>query len=228
MSAATYELDDFAPPAPPAAETVGLAIGSALEHVEDHASAGVALLIEQYKGKPRIDALLRAMLDQIQETEDAAWSLYVLRNLVDATGDLLDQLGGIVGELRRGRVDDEYRRFVGVRILSNRSDGTIEDLYLILRALWPDFVGRISERYPAGLYVQIANPITAETPTAEVDFILGRSKPGAVSLEVGYTTVAESLSLIVDSAVSPFTVAGQKIGSSISGGGGAMWSVHRV
>jgi hypothetical protein len=228
VSGSEYTIPGYRPEATPPDGTEGVAIGSALEHSANIANRGLGNLIEKFQGKPRIAWLLVTLLDQVQEWEDALWDIYVLRNLEDATGDLLDQLGGIVGESRRGRTDDEYRRFIGVRILSNRSDGQIEDLYTILRAIWPDFSGFIRDLYPASMLVEIQNPITSETPMSEVNLVLGRSKPGGVSLFAGYTSVAVADSMIIDSALSPFTTAGQAIGSSVGGAGGAMWSVYRA
>lgn len=52
-----------------------------------------------------------------------------------ASGIHLDRLGKIVGELRQGRADDPYAAAIRVRILSNRSEGTPDDLLAIARLL---------------------------------------------------------------------------------------------
>jgi hypothetical protein len=229
VTIAVYEL---APTEPIASteDTTGLRVGSALEHATTHTANGCDLLLEQFQEKERIEALLSTVLDQVQEAEDAAWDLYTLRRYLVATGDLLDQLGDIVGEDRRDRTDDEYRRFVGVRILSNRSDGRIEDLNGILRAIWPDgeFAGFVRENYPAALVIQVENAIDATTPEAEIDAVFARSKAAGVTLSALYSHSAKADTMLPDSTVLQVSTATQRPGSTVSETGAPTASFHTV
>ena len=230
MSETVYQLEAPPPVTPAAPEvTEGVRVGSALEHVTAHTAQGLGRLLQQFQEKQRIEDFLSALLDQVQEIETAAWDLYIARTLEAAEGALLDQLGAKVGEERRGRTDDQYRRFIGVRILSNRSDGQIEQLYSILRQIFGGaFVGWIDEHDPASMELQIQQPLTVDTPSSEIDLVLGRSKGAGVGLAAFYTSAALASSLLPDSTVSPFAGSGQMPGSTVSATGGVTASVHTV
>lgn len=66
-------------------------------------------LVEQFRGKPRIEALLKAIAAQVQHLEDVATDLRENRWLDSAEGAQLDGLGRILG-LPRGAWDDEQYR----------------------------------------------------------------------------------------------------------------------
>ena len=83
-----------------------------IERVEDHCADGLELLLSQFQNKPRLAGVLCALLESVQEAEDAAWQLLTERDLDSAVGAQLDQLGRLVGEERQGRTDDQYRPFV--------------------------------------------------------------------------------------------------------------------
>lgn len=210
MGESVYQLE--APPASPAASpevTEGVRVGSAFEHDTKHTAEGLGRLLQQFKEKQRIEDFLSAFLDQIQEIEDAAWTLYIERTLENADGALLDQLGGLVGEERRGRTDARYRRFIGVRILSNRSDGQIEQLYSILRQIFGGtFSGWIDEHDPAAMVLNLISPVTTDAPASEIDIVLKRAKGGAVSLHAIYSESVATDQFLFDSSVATLTNAG--------------------
>lgn len=104
----------------------------------DHVELGLSRLIEQYKEQPNITKLLEIILVQIQELEDAAWSVLVDRLLENATGKSLVTLGRIVGQPYRGNSDEEYKLFIKARIRVNRSNGHADDVIEVLRLLTPD------------------------------------------------------------------------------------------
>lgn len=106
-----------------------------IEENLDHADEALALLLQQYKGKEKIEALLSCYMAEIQELETVFHDLYTAFKLDDAVGDQLDILGKTVGEQRKDRDDDTYRIFVRARIAVNKSKGTIEELLNILRII---------------------------------------------------------------------------------------------
>lgn len=71
------------------------------------------------------------MASSAQDVENALQQLLLQRWIDSAVGVQLDQIGKIVGQLRLGMVDDDYRRFCRARILTNRSDGRWETLITI-------------------------------------------------------------------------------------------------
>lgn len=103
--------------------------------IPDHAQQGLALLPMQLRGKPRVEALLGAVLRQVQELEDAVGALLRARDLSTASGASLDQLGRLVGEQRNGRSDDLFRRAVQLRVERNCSRGEPDRLIRVVRAL---------------------------------------------------------------------------------------------
>lgn len=99
------------------------------------ADEGVSNLISQFKDKPSLEALARALLDQVQLVEDGAFTVYNGTKLADAEGTQLDGIGQVVGELRKGRSDSEYREGLASKILQNLCEGTTEDVISVVRSI---------------------------------------------------------------------------------------------
>ena len=109
---------------------------SGLAHVTDHVLKAQAKLISQYKGSRSINALLAAWIGEVQEVEDALWTLFEGLYLSNATTDLLDILGRVVGADRGSlATDDEYRAVIRGQIKANRSNGSIPTLIAIMRVM---------------------------------------------------------------------------------------------
>lgn len=101
--------------------------------IDNHADRMAGLLIHQFRGAPRMNALVRALATTQQDAEDAVYHMASHRWLPSAYGAQLDALGDILGELRFGRSDDIYRMWLYFRIFINASKGTPEDIIEILR-----------------------------------------------------------------------------------------------
>lgn len=95
----------------------------------EHILQALNRLIEQYRDKPRIRALLVLMSRQIQDMEDAAWQLLLERTIAAAIGVNLDVLGVIVGQERGDLSDESYRALIRARIKANRSAGSGSQIY---------------------------------------------------------------------------------------------------
>lgn len=93
----------------------------------DHMAEGESLIPEVFR-KPVILKFAAAYMRQVQDLENAAWDLFTLRFLANATGDALEKWGRLVGELRNGDGDEFYRVRITVRIAVNRSRGNFGDL----------------------------------------------------------------------------------------------------
>lgn len=104
-----------------------------IEQLTDHVAQAKALLLEQYKRKLRIRALVGVYARQAQILEDAIWSVILGRMLPNAVGVQLDVLGDIVGQKRLGQPDDRYRALIAVRIAINRSSGFPDEIINIVR-----------------------------------------------------------------------------------------------
>jgi hypothetical protein len=89
----------------------------------DHAGEAEGELLVQFRSKPSIVGFIRGLVAPIQTLEDDAWDLRADRLLTTAAGVQLDVLGRLVGEVRGGLSDADYRKFIGARILINTSGG---------------------------------------------------------------------------------------------------------
>lgn len=92
--------------------------------IPNHIEQAKARLIEQYKDKPLIAALIEAEAQQIQDLEDAANSIETKTALSTAVGIQLDIIGELVGLQRTAGLDDEtYRVLLRSKINQNISQG---------------------------------------------------------------------------------------------------------
>lgn len=98
-----------------------------------------------------IQKLLDAILLPMQDVEDALQQCLTDRTLETATGINLDVIGRLVGELRQGQSDDDYRISIQARVASNRSSGTMEDLIRVAKIIINDTTASIVARNHGGL-----------------------------------------------------------------------------
>jgi hypothetical protein len=109
------------------------ALTSGLDTI-DHKAAAEVRIVDQWR-KPKIIALVRALVSGCQSVEEALQQLLLLRNIDDGEGSQLDVLGRIVGQARNGLSDADYRNYLRARIATNRSRGVVEDIIRIVRLL---------------------------------------------------------------------------------------------
>ena len=117
-------------------------------HKTDYEQEGLSRLPAQFQGKPRIEAILGAVLGEIQALEDAHWQLFVERRLDIATGEALDQIGRLVGEPRVGLPDADYRLRIRLRIHRNVSRGEPERLIRVVHELTQSSAVQLEEPSP--------------------------------------------------------------------------------
>lgn len=101
-------------------------------HKTDYTEEALRRLLTTLQDDEQIDGLIASYLDRAQELEDAAHPMLVQRSIQNAEGVQLDGIGGLVGEPRGGRSDELYRVFLTLRILTNRSRATADDLIEIV------------------------------------------------------------------------------------------------
>jgi hypothetical protein len=192
--------------------------------VADHVGEASDRLIGQYKGKPRLEAYLAALVGPLQSVEDALIDILFQSAIDNARGAQLDDLGDLVGQKRAGLVDAAYRPFVKARILVNLSDGLIEQLIAITVAILGDNARvYVRELYPAGIEFE-AQSVTVNALILWRDF-LHKAVGAAIDVNFIYSTAARTSTLIFDSSyggVSPTTA--QDMGSSYGGVTGGLLS----
>ena len=120
----------------------------------EHAAEAVSHLIEFFRNGPRNQAVLQAVMAQVQEVENALWYVKNGFDVNTAVGEQLSFIGKRVGEGRQDRTDDEYRAAIRVRILVNMSEGTLEELLAICKGINPTGTFAARELYPAALAIE--------------------------------------------------------------------------
>jgi hypothetical protein len=107
---------------------------------------------------------LTSYVNRIDELETVLWDLiwgWVLEhedpddplNTFNASGNQLDDLGAIVGELREGRSDADYILAIKLRVRINRSKGRSSDMVEIAYLI--DAAATYIEMYPLGWEVSL-------------------------------------------------------------------------
>lgn len=147
----------------------------------DHAEEAPTLLLDQYKDKPRLKALLLSYIRRVQELEDAIWDVLTKRLIDNAEGAQLDVLGRIVGQRREGREDDVYRLYIGARIRINSSKGRADDILDVL-ALVESVPTSYTELYPASIAIEFLDA-TEAPPTVLID-LARQAKPSGVRIGI--------------------------------------------
>ena len=125
-------------------------------YIPDHIAIALSQLLQQYKGKERIEGVLSAIVRQVQDLEDGIFPLNAGRQLANAEGAQLDGVGQIVGLERNGMDDDTYRVFLIGTIAKNFSDGTLPVVLTILQLLLEAGVLLVFETFPAEIQVEFA------------------------------------------------------------------------
>lgn len=132
--------------------------------ISDHVAQGLALIIEQYKNKPKAKGLIESYLRRIQDVEDAAYDLYQARKFQPGLfGVYLERYGKLVGAKRNSSDNLAYFTFIQAQILINKSSGTIPELIEICRVLTDGTLPNVTEVFPASLIIELpSNSFTTD------------------------------------------------------------------
>jgi hypothetical protein len=98
-------------------------------------SEAIDNLIIQWRDKPRAQSLLLSYVSQSHATSETLDDLIDLFLDVDAcSGDMLDQIGHLVGQQRYSDGDYDYRRRIITSIPALKSRATTEELYSLINS----------------------------------------------------------------------------------------------
>jgi hypothetical protein len=157
----------------------------------DHVVRGLAKLLEQFKDKAILSAVLGSYLRQIQKLEDATWEVVQSRHIDLAEGLALDFLGKVVGRPRLGLGDPDFRIAIRCQIRINRSSGRPEDLIDVTRLALPSGLGfTYTEFYPATVIIEVLDQVTFNIWVLYSALV--RTKAGGVKLFLNYSPDPES------------------------------------
>lgn len=189
---------------------------SDLAYITTHGDDAVARLIGQYQGKPIIAAIIRAIVNQYQQIEDALWQVYLQSWLINAVGPEIDIIGDIVGQKRNGSLDAEYKVFVQARIRVNYSTGKLEQILDIASLILGSTIGA-REYYPGSIIIS-ADGVTVNPFTIWRDF-LNKAKGAAKKLDFVYSVNPSATTIKRGSTYGSIQpTASQKYGSVYVGG----------
>lgn len=174
-----------------------------MEHVSDHVDRALSRLLEQYKGKPVISAILTAVARQIQGAEDAAWDVWLRTQMATATGAQLDEVGDIVGQAREGRDDDTYRVWIAARIRLNSSSGTIGEIIDVFMPLLPGATLSIREWFPAAFSLTVSDMVFTPALASQFTELLRAAKAGGVRAFLEWTETPEVATFTLRDAAAP-------------------------
>lgn len=105
-----------------------------LTEITDYVARAKARVLNQYKEKPVLVALISELALAVQEVEAAIFDVIEQTTIGTSVGAWLDRLGAIVGEERATANDVLYRRYVLARVQANTSEGTFEDIIAVITA----------------------------------------------------------------------------------------------
>lgn len=177
----------------------------ALTHKTTHVEEAKEQLAQQFHGKAKLEALLSALIQQVQEAEDAAFTIINGFNLDTAVGDQLDCLGAIVGEPRNARTDTTYRLWIRARILLNRSSGKTEEIYAIFNLLIPAGTEpELTDYYPAEFVLSITGVLDDEDLVDQLALILHEAKAAGVGASLMWQE-AEDADMFTFASILPGT-----------------------
>lgn len=168
-----------------------------LELNEAHTTEALALLPQQFSGADNLKAFLTAFLSRVQEAENMLIELWQNRWLDNATGDLLDELGSIVGQERNGLGDDDYRIMIRVRVRINLSSGLDSDIVetfgMVLQDPSPSMA--LEEYYPASIVVRLLDEVAGGNDVVTIlASILGEVRSASVLAQLVYLNAAPEAS----------------------------------
>lgn len=82
-------------------------------YISDHVVRAKNRLIEQYKGKTKVEGVVEALVQPLQDIEDVLLQLKTERWIDSAIGIQLDKIGEIVGiEREYEQGDEDYRLLI--------------------------------------------------------------------------------------------------------------------
>lgn len=158
-----------------------------LTEITDYAARARARLLEQYKGRAKLAALVAAFAGRVQDLEVALFDLIDQTSIGTAVGVWLERLGAIVGEPKDGALEVLYRRYVRARVRANRSTGTYEDVIAVVTE-WNGavpFAGlELTELGRASFHVDLSDPDVDNTHALRLVRLLSSTRAAGVGCQM--------------------------------------------
>lgn len=106
--------------------------------ISNHVQQALQRFLQQYQGQPRLTGLMTALVNQIQNLENALFVIDAQRQIYNgqAIGEQLDNLGTLIGLKRNGLSDSEYLILLLGTIAEDNSDTTQDTLLNIVQTVF--------------------------------------------------------------------------------------------
>ena len=153
-----------------------------IEKINDHVIQAHKRLLRQYRNNPELNSILASFNEQVQQLENAIFSLNGRMDRDVISSAILDAYGQIVGQERLGLSDEIFRLVILVKIGKNTSQGDPERVIQIYKMLTRSERVFYQEYYPAAIGIYSSgeiNPLTAQFIYENLDDIL----PAGVRLD---------------------------------------------
>lgn len=124
-----------------------------IDHIENHVEIAQSNLLSQFRKSEKLKGTQGAFVEQLQQIEDTAQQLYLLRWISSAFGQTLDKLGAQVDVAREGDGDEAYRTKILGEISKRLSSGSNDDIILTAKNLTGADKVIFIEEYPATFYL---------------------------------------------------------------------------
>lgn len=172
-----------------AAPAVDLPVGAPV--VSDWCSTGTGWLLSQFYGKPKMEAILCALLGEGQTLEQAFADLRDISGLPNARGVILDAVGQAVGLPRNSLPDatisdDGYRNLLRGAAAAKAAQGDPNGMIRTALTILSGASGVVySESYPAGAYLAATGALSYSEGKA-IARIVRRARPAGVGYSFSY------------------------------------------
>ena len=160
-------------------------IPAPLAYVGNHVDRALATLSARFADpelSPNLHALIRAEVEQLQSLEDVAQAWLYMQSVDGAQGIYLDWWGLQVGQGRGSDDDATYRLKLRAAAARNRSDGSVNDIALVLSLLLGTLCTqvRIVPLYPAAITINLSCTValTSAQEQAVIDFSMASVAAG--------------------------------------------------
>jgi hypothetical protein len=104
-------------------------------------------LLSQFKDKPNINALVDALVSELQELENVINQLQTVRTLEGAYGWWLDQIGSDLDISRGSYGDDDYKTAIKIAMARQSASATVDDILRIVSLITNDEDATLSNDY---------------------------------------------------------------------------------
>lgn len=134
-----------------------------IEKIENHHLEAVERSFTAFQRKENYLKVLEIFTERTQILENIIFALMSAKLIENATGDILNKIGKMVGRIRpiygpAATDDDKYRSLIYAKIAENICQGTHEELIEILKLFGAEKV-YLNNVYSAGLTVNINGTI---------------------------------------------------------------------